>query len=169
VAREISTATNFNGRAIQSEQELLEFATNAGFPSHGLILRPAKTDFSEIYKGITHIETLTKCYAQLRQSHETVYAETDMRALYNPTRMGVIAQAAKNLVAKIQSTCPDCQLPGFDVAHIKKGLPCGLCGLPTAFVKSYVYRCQRCGCEKEELFPHQKEVEDPMYCGFCNP
>jgi hypothetical protein len=36
--------TNFNGSEITNEQELLDFAELVQFPSHGLILRPSKSE-----------------------------------------------------------------------------------------------------------------------------
>jgi hypothetical protein len=50
IARELSTETNFNGLKIESEKELLEFATIAKFPSHGLILKATKTETSDRQK-----------------------------------------------------------------------------------------------------------------------
>tara|TARA_R110002012_G_scaffold300941_1_gene500995 strand:+ start:18397 stop:18879 length:483 start_codon:yes stop_codon:yes gene_type:complete len=42
IARELSMETNFNGKEIESEQELLDFAKAVKFPTHGLILRKSK-------------------------------------------------------------------------------------------------------------------------------
>ena len=102
IVRELSTKTNFNGGEIKTEKQLHEFATNANFPSHGLILRKAKDDFSEIVKGITSWQKLTDTFEIFIGKVGVAYAETDMRALYNPTRMGIIETAAKKLVQKIK-------------------------------------------------------------------
>jgi hypothetical protein len=45
----------------------------------------------------------------------TTYVETDMRAMYNPSRMTVIQNATKKLVEKINSCCPNCNIPGFGI------------------------------------------------------
>jgi hypothetical protein len=58
IARELSTETNFNGKELKSENELLDFAQSIGFPAHGLILRQSKDDISEIHKGISDPEIL---------------------------------------------------------------------------------------------------------------
>ncbi len=42
IAREISPLTNFDGKEIRNERELMEFADQVRFPSHGLILRNSK-------------------------------------------------------------------------------------------------------------------------------
>jgi hypothetical protein len=169
IVRELSTSTNFNGKQIHSEKELLEFADQVSFPAHGLILRKSKDEHIEIYKGITDIEILKKSFDQLYSKYNTVYAETDMRAMYNPTRMNVIKKATDKLVQKIKSTCPQCQMPGFGITDSKKGLECSLCGSPTNSTLSYIYVCQHCKFIKEEMYPNKKNTEDPTYCDYCNP
>jgi C4-type Zn-finger protein len=83
--------------------------------------------------------------------------------------MKVIEQATRKLVQKVNSTCPQCQTPGFGIVDAKMGLKCGLCQTPTNSVLSYLYVCDRCQFVKEEMYPNQKTSEDPMYCNVCNP
>lgn len=169
IVREISTSTNFNGREIKTYKELLAFAEQVGFPAHGLILRKSKEENIDIHKGIITTETLQQSFELLYSKYHAVFAETDMRAMYNPTRMSVIEQATLKLVQKIQSTCPQCQTPGFGITDAKKGLKCGLCGSATKSTLSYLYVCQQCQFTKEEMYPNKKTFEDPTYCDFCNP
>jgi hypothetical protein len=105
----------------------------------------------------------------MHEKFKTVYAETDMRAMNNPSRMNVIKNAAKKLVIKIDSCCPQCNIPGFGITAAKKGLACSLCGSPTNSTLSFIYSCQKCNFQKEEMYPHKKTTEEPMYCDFCNP
>ena len=169
IVRELSTSTNFYGKQIQTQKELFEFADKAGFPTHGLILRKSKDEKTDIHKGITDIESLKKTFDQLYSKYNSVYAETDMRAIYNPTRMNVIEKATKKLVQKIKSSCPQCQMPGFGVTDAKSGLNCSLCGSPTNSILSYIYVCQHCEFTKEEMYPNNITTEDPTYCDYCNP
>lgn len=169
IARELSTTTNFNGQDIQSEQELLEFATSVNFPSHGLILRKSKESNQDIIKGITELNYLKESFHRLFDTHKSVYVETDMRAMYNPTRMQIIELATQKLAAKINSLCPQCNHPGFGITDAKKGLKCSLCGSATNSILSYIYVCEHCNYIKEEMYPHKKTTEDPMYCDLCNP
>lgn len=169
IVRELSTSTNFNGRQIQSQQELFEFANQIGFPNHGLILRKSKDENIDIYKGITETKILERTFEHLCSKYQSAYAETDMRAMYNPTRMKVIEMATLKLVQKIKSACPQCQMLGFGVTDARKGLECSLCGAPTNSTLSYIYVCQHCNFTKEEMFPNNKTTEDPTYCDFCNP
>ena len=169
IERELSLKTNFNGSEIKAEKELTEFANSVKFPSHALILRKAKEDYTEIIKGINNWQTLNETFQILVTRYGSAYAETDMRALYNPTRMEVIETAAKKLIKKINSLCPDCDTPGFEIKDAIKGLPCSLCGLPTRSTLSHIYECKKCGFRKEVKFPFNITQEDPTYCDFCNP
>ncbi len=169
IARELSTATNFNGKEIKDEDELLAFADLVKFPSHGLILRKAKAENDHIFKGITDLTHLKEAFYKLMNDFNSVYAETDMRALYNPTRMKVIETAAVKLINKINSLCPQCSKPGFGITDAKRGLQCSLCGSPTNSTLSYIYVCEHCQYTKEEMYPHKKTTEDPTYCDYCNP
>ncbi len=169
IVRELSTSTNFNGRQIQNQRELLEFANQTEFPKHGLILRKSKDENIDIYKGITNVEVLKRTFEYLHSRYNSVYVETDMRAMYNPTRMSVIEKATQKLVQKIKSTCPQCQMPGFGITEARKGLECNLCGSPTSSTLSYIYVCQHCKFTKEEMYPNKKTTEDPAYCDYCNP
>jgi hypothetical protein len=167
--REISTETNFGGKEVSTENELLEFANSIGFPSHGLILKKAENDLDEIKKGITDSHFLLETFNQFISKSKSVWVETDMRAMYNPKRMKVIEKATLKLVDRIKTLCPECQSPGFGITDAKKGLPCQRCGLPTNTTLSYVYSCQKCEHSQEELYPNQKTSEDPKFCDYCNP
>ncbi|PWA10452.1 DUF6671 family protein [Flavobacterium laiguense] len=169
IARELSMNTNFNGSEIKNEVELLEFATQVQFPSHGLILKPSEKDISKIVKGITDERILKESFNEMMKEFGKVYVETDMRALYNPTRMKVIKTATLKLASSIRSLCPMCETPGFVVSDAKMGLPCECCNSATRSTLSFIYTCKKCSHISEELYPHKKKTEDPTYCDFCNP
>lgn len=169
IVRELSLETNFNGSVITNKKELDDFSEKIKFPSHGLIIRKADTDFSEIEKGITNKNKLIETYDHFAKLYGSVYVETDMRAMYNPTRMTVIETATVKLANKINTLCPDCNSPGFGITAAKQGLPCELCHFPTRSTLSYIYTCQKCSYSKEEKYPNEKYFEDPTYCDICNP
>lgn len=169
IARELSLETNFNGEEVSSLKELLDFCERVQFPSHAVILRRSKTDTRQLVKGITNVAQLEEAFHRLRKTTDSIYAETDMRAMYNPTRMKVIELAAQKLVDHISSVCPQCQTPGFVVSEVKSGLACRLCGSATKSTLSHIYVCQHCHFSKEVVHPHGKSHEDPMYCDYCNP
>lgn len=169
VTREISTETNFSGSDIRDETSLLDFAERVRFPDHGIILRKSKADLQEIHKGIRDKAVLLHFYRHLQEKHGTVYAETDMRAMHNPMRQSVISNAVQKLITRMQSTCPVCTMPGFGVTLAEPGLPCSLCGSPTRSTLKHISSCAVCGHSAEQLHPHKRLAEDPMYCDHCNP
>ncbi len=169
IERELSIKTNFNGTEVKTEKELVEFANHVKFPSHALIMQRETDNTSEIVKGITNWDVLKESFQTFKKLYGTAYVMTDMRALYNPTRMEVIKIAAEKLVKKIKSCCPNCKTPGFGITNAKRGLPCEQCGLPTRSTLSYIYVCEKCSFSKEDKFPNQKQFEEPTFCDFCNP
>lgn len=169
IVREISNETNFNGETITNEIQLKDFANKVNFPSHAIIAKKSKNNFSKIEKGINSWERLMEVYNYFKYRYKSVYLETDMRAIYNPTRMKVIEKATIKLIDKINSFCPKCQTPGFGIVDFKKGLPCGFCKTPTNSTLSYIYICQKCSYNKEQKYPNGKTSENPMYCDKCNP
>lgn len=169
IARELTTETNYSGSEINSRENLLAFIDKVKFPSHGIILRKSKDDFSDIIKGITNTEELISIFDQFKNKYGTVYIETDMRAMYNPTRMKVIEQATKKIAQRINTLCPACGTPGFGITNAKNGLPCDSCSYPTKSILSYIHSCQKCEFINQEMYPNGKKTEDPMYCDKCNP
>lgn len=169
LAREVTTETNFNSQEVKSYKEVLDFAASAQFPSHGLILKSAHKNAKYILKGITTYEDLEKAFLQIKREFNTIIVETDMRAMFNPTRMKVIENVTYKLIAKIKNLCPNCKFPGFDVVKVNSGLPCELCNLPTRSTLSHLYKCKNCDFEELKMHPNNKIKEDPTYCDYCNP
>lgn len=166
----LSTDTNYRSQVIHSPEDALAFAESVGFPQHGLVVKDGEAD-RILGKGITEVETLLSLVEQaLEQSPQPkIQIETDMRALYNPTRMAVIAQATEDLVKAIALCCPSCSCPGFSLTQQFPGLPCSLCGTPTLLTLSRLYRCQRCQFEQRLPGNHGFSAADPSYCPYCNP
>lgn len=169
VARELSIETNFNGSEIKTENELMEFAKKVKFPSHGLIIRKTSNDLTEIVKGITSYDELRSTFYYFISKYGTSFIETDMRAMFNPTRLKVIKELTKKLADKINRLCPECKTPGFGITDLRKGLPCQVCSFQTKSTLSYIYSCQKCSFIYEEKYPDGKNTEDPMWCDLCNP
>ena len=168
-ARQLSTATNFAGQAFSSLEEVEAFASKVGFPSHGLILRRSKDNPEGILKGITDPDQLRNAAKELLETQGSGYVETDMRAMFNASRMQVIGETAQLLIQKLNSLCPSCQVPGFAVTAAEPGLPCSLCGNPSSAALAHLLICSNCQHEEKVLFPHGKKTEEPQYCQVCNP
>lgn len=169
IAREISLETNFNAKLIRNKSELIDFAKAVHFPSHALIIKRDQNDHSFLRKGINDEALLLEYFEYCIANFGQAYIETDMRAMCNPTRMKVIESAMKKLIQNIESTCPNCNVPGFVVKEVISGLPCEVCNFPTKSTLFHSYGCSSCGLKEKKMFPHEKEFEDPMYCNQCNP
>lgn len=169
IGRKISTNTNFDGKAIKSIEEGLHFANEHGFPSHAMILRRSENEYTDIHKNINTKERLQQSLETFFKDSDAAWIETDMRAMYNPKRIQVIAQATEELVNNIVNCCPECDTPGFQVDEVESGLPCELCNRPTRSTLAFRYKCSTCDFEERSYFLHGKEKEDLMYCDSCNP
>ncbi|MDB9315990.1 hypothetical protein PN462_22960 [Spirulina sp. CS-785/01] len=169
VGQAISTNTNYGQQRVTTLDEAHTFAEKSGFPEHGLVVRPDRDQHDPLWKGITDAEQLQDCVQTLLQQQGNAWLETDMRAMYNPTRMQVIREATQDLVRKIRQTCPHCHWPGFDVVGRNPGLPCAWCGQPTLGILQQIYRCQSCSHEVIEKYPDGRETNDPSQCPYCNP
>ena len=172
IGEEFSTATNFNHKIVRTLEEAFEFAKKVGFPKHGLVvMNPSSESKQEIFKGIITEEQLIEAIELIlsQSPNGKAHIETDMRALYNPTRMKVIEKATHDLIRKIKQVCPQCSCPGFEVTERKPGLPCGLCGWFTPMTLVAVYHCKKCSFSQETLFPDGIEKADPAQCEYCNP
>lgn len=169
VARSISADTNFGSAEVETEEALLDFAERSLFPSHGLILSGAHENNSVFHKGIISKDVLLSTFHEIQKNTKTILVQTDMRAMYNPTRMKNISIACHVLVKNIKSVCPVCSTPGFNVADVRSGLPCSLCGRPTKSTLAHQYVCKKCGQEEIRYYPNLKVEEDPTFCDYCNP
>ncbi len=175
----LSTQTNFQSQTIHSVAESLEFAKKVGFPDHGLVvmMTPETQEPGEIIKGITDPQVLTTAVTQMLERRlerselrsPGVHLETDMRALYNPARMQVIAQATQDLAAQAKSLCPGCGTPGFRITARQPGLPCSWCHTLTNLTLSVTYGCRKCNFTQLQMYPEGKKNADPGYCQWCNP
>ena len=160
-----------SGQAFAEDwEEGLLFARQAGFPDHGLVLRPEGAEDGRILKDVRDWAALERAFRRMRTTSESgrVFFEIDLRAHVNPTRREMIRCAAENLLEKIRSLCPACGLPGFEVVDRVNGIPCADCGFPTNEVRAEVYGCRKCAhrAVRERSSPAKG---NPLYCDFCNP
>lgn len=169
IGSELTAKTNISGDSIFSYREALQFARRVGFPRHGLIIRKEENSPDIFLKGINEVNKFKTTVSQLIQKYGSIWLETDMRAMYNPTRMEAIEKATLNLIQKLKRKCPVCTYPGYWIDEVITGLPCSLCGLPTKSTLGKKYRCKNCDHHAITYFPNKKMEEDPMYCDHCNP
>jgi hypothetical protein len=155
---------------VRSESELVAFASRALFPEHGLVVRPDDERGKPVAQGGDDGAALTRAFrtAAERSTGGAVFVESDLRAHRNPTRMARIAEAGRDLAARMSQTCPRCAAPGFGRAARLPGLPCADCGAPTSAAQAERWDCVRCGAsETRALSPGERA--DPACCPYCNP
>lgn len=157
-------------RSIRTLAELEQFAVEAQFPSHHLVLRPDHQDHSQVHKGLHDEASLKAAFeaSMAASEHGVVFAENDLRAFCNPTRQAMIRQALQDLIQKLTSICPSCASPGFVLHQKIPGLPCSACGDATRMPVAEVWQCAACGT-KEERQVNQGQLADPSRCDACNP
>jgi hypothetical protein len=162
----VSHKTNFSGKYIKNEKELDIFLQLIDFPSHAVILSLEKAEPRYARKGINDKNELIDYFQYLIKFNQSVYIESDMRAMVNPTRMKVIEELAHKLSIKMQSYCPNCSMPGFGIVEFQSGLACENCFLPTKMTKTEISQCKCC------QHVQKKQIETLAYagnCDFCNP
>ena len=169
VVRKLETKTNYHQITLHSTDSLPELIALTQFPSHALIVKKSADDATDCIKGITQENILFHTVETFIKRFGKCHIETDMRAMYNLTRMGIIDVMTKSLIQQIQTACPSCQAPGFRLKEFVRGLPCAYCGEATRSVKAEIYACQSCSYTESRIPGHAMLKEDPMYCDYCNP
>ncbi len=168
IGKKLSSDTNLDGQFCSTISELTSFVEKIGFPDHAVILRSDKNASDEIVKGILHWDDLAANFQRILERNKKVYVETDMRAMFNPKRREVIAQATDAMIERALSSCQKCHSPGYGLTDVVKGLPCEMCGLPTQSIKTFIHACQKCGFSESIRNP-RSTFESAQYCDFCNP
>jgi hypothetical protein len=167
-----SPETNFSHAVVSDLAGAVAFAERCRFPKHGLIVmgcvdgqpRPHRA----LFKDVTDHDKLEAAVRSVTAECGAAFVETDMRAHRNPTRMTAIERAAKDLVRRFLSCCPECGYPGFDVTERLPGLPCAWCGEPTQVIQREVLSCGACG-HRQERAATTSSTADPGQCDGCNP
>ena len=146
-----------------------EDLARAGFPEHGLIVRPLDTT-GPIVKGVHDLDELhqavVRCASESGAS--VLRIESDLRAHHHPTRRMVIARAAERLSARLACLCPSCDCPGWGVGRHDRGAPCSVCRASTRVVSTEYFTCASCSYEEAKPTDAAAGV-DPQYCPRCNP
>jgi len=169
IVRDITLDTCFWREAIFNEQQCLDFLQKVGFPNQRVIVKSSQEQPEIIFKNGSTSEEIVQNMHYLLKEKGNCYIETDMRAMFNPTRQQHLAKLAQILADKLNSICPVCGWYGFSVTSVERGLPCSWCGMPTNSVLNEIYSCKRCEWQQNNKYPKGIQQEDPQYCNQCNP
>jgi hypothetical protein len=165
------TCTNAGVRRCELREmgELDRFLEEVSFPEYGVILKGKYQGEWRVGKDFQTRDEVLRAFDELKTEVGGVTAESDLRAHRNPRRMKIIGEAARDLVAKLESRCPHCAFPGFTVTAIERGLPCEDCGASTQAVLKEISTCAFCQKSEERLFPRGMETASAGMCDYCNP
>jgi hypothetical protein len=151
-------------------ENLDAFFKQADFPNHRLIARPNKALRQVAIKGLateTEVQEAVK-FCSTESQDGLVVIESDLRAMYSPSRQKNIAQASKLLAARVLAQCPDCLSPGWGKVDIERGLPCSDCQTDSEFaVKREIFGCV--SCQHREPGELLAKFASPSQCHVCNP
>lgn len=141
----------------------------AGFPEHGVVLRPVGGEDPRISRDLRSWDLLHEAFADLqgKAPNGAVFVESDLRAHRNPTRMANIAAATTDLIRRMLSICSACGSPGFWLVARAPGLACRECGSATLEARAEQYGCV--ACEHIEWREVMARHADPSQCESCNP
>lgn len=163
----VSTETNYAHLDLHPGQDESVFLKQVQFPSHGLIVRALESGW--IKKGITDPITLKAAIGEAFEKSKQIRLETDMRALFNPSRMAVIARAAEKLAQRILQHCPQCKSPGFGSLATTGKLLCEWCQAPSTLYQFQLKQCVKCEYVKKLNRPDGLTKAPVQYCEYCNP
>ena len=168
----VTEKTNYQMRALDSWEQLQQFAETAQFPAHALIIRPNNREDSRLlFKGIDTLAALEEAFKESIKASKDgkVWVETDMRAQFNPSRMTTIGELADKLGQRLATPCPACNAPGWGRIKVEKGLHCEYCDQETEMIAREIYGCV--SCAHSETLPRVDGMKaaPQMQCGWCNP
>lgn len=163
VAMTQGASTNYAQCTATDWNQARDFAVQAGFPAHGLVVgKPGTQGFS---KDCADWDALER-QVGIGLGQGPLWLETDMRAHRNPTRMAMIAQCAHDLARLLQSGCPACHKPGFGEDTPLIGATCESCGSVTTAVRAKKTTCNACGHSVEVVV---QATVPASRCEHCNP
>lgn len=152
---------------------LAPFLDRVGFPSHGVIVKPAqgRLEVAPIYKGLRSRPELARAILECagHSPDKRALIQSDMRAHMNPTRMETLRRLALLFTERLATPCPGCGMPGYGQLDIEIGLPCEVCGAPNTLLKHRVFGCVACAHREQRLSLGGITGASPKYCPQCNP
>lgn len=171
-------AEHLDERPVHAEQvvspsdqaEISAFLREISFPEQRVMVHP-EGSVQPVEKGLNTLEQVSRAIAACAAASSTGRAvvATDLRAHFSPNRMRAIGKAAQALLAKLQSPCPKCALPGFAITQGVPGLPCEACGQPSGAAKEVLWECVGCFHYEQRPRPDGKTYITSSECELCNP
>ncbi|WP_158861739.1 DUF6671 family protein [Leifsonia sp. AG29] len=160
------TTAGYGTATASSPEEALSAATRFGFPATAAVLS-TDADPPVHRKGIRTASELESIARLLLRRSPRLRVEADYRAHNNPPRRDVIRDLSYRMTNRLGRHCPDCGTPGYGAVDVQRGLPCSVCGQPTAAISADIHGCAL--CPRREAVPRPAHSIDPQWCDSCNP
>jgi hypothetical protein len=168
VVKKQTNQTNYAMFEFERNQSFDDFLSRSGFPLHAMIVRELSSNLV-IAKGIQTLSELESALEKAFKVSDRIRLETDMRAMFNPTRMQIIKELTLDLINRIQSVCMKCGIYGFGEIKVSGNLRCSCCSSETQLFKNIIEKCIRCDYQVIKPRPDMLYRADPSYCSYCNP
>jgi len=176
ISEALITDTNYAEVRAQTLAELEPFLARIGFPTHAVVVTPARDgralpEGAPVFKGLQTLSALKRAMATCADASDEAKAcvETDMRAHMNPTRLASLSALGLKLAQRLASLCPACSAPGFGRVEIVRGLPCSACGAATEWISHETFGCACCALRETRVREDGLSCTDPSQCPWCNP
>lgn len=168
VVKKQTTKTNYAMMEFKSGEPIDSFLSTYHFPSHAMIVREMTSE-QVIAKGIQTFDELEAALNKAFTLSQTIRLETDMRAMFNPTRMATIKELTFDLINRLQTVCSKCRTYGFGETHVTGNLPCSFCKTETQLYTNVIEKCVNCDHYITKPRADNLLYADPTYCNYCNP
>lgn len=152
---------------VAGAEDALAVAGRFGFPATHAVALVEDGVAVVARKGLADPDALHAAVTELLARGGPVHIGPDYRAHGNPERRVVLTSLAERMADRLTQSCPACRMPGWGVVGVERGLPCEVCGEPTAGIAADVYGCGMCDATRPAPRPHA--TISAQWCDACNP
>lgn len=154
-------------RRVETVGDALAYAATTGFPEQGVLVHARRGARVVTHKTIGSTAALGELVDHGLAKGMTLTLLPDHRAHRSPARAERIRVLCDRMARRLATPCPTCASPGYGPVDVERGLPCSLCGSPTALVAADVDGCG--SCARRDRRPRAERSADPSFCDRCNP
>jgi hypothetical protein len=154
-------------RRVETVGDALAYAATIGFPEQGVLVHARRGGRVVTHKTIGSATALGDLVEVGLAEGMTLTVLPDHRAHRSPARADRIRALCDRMARRLATPCPSCGTPGYGLVEVERGLPCSLCGSPTALVAAEIDGCG--SCPQRDRRPRAERSADPAFCDYCNP
>jgi len=163
----VVTVRGHGTTTVAGAEDALAAAGRFGFPATYAVALVEDGTGVVARKGLADPDALRAAVTELLARGGPVHIGPDYRAHGNPERRVVLTSLAERMAYRLTQSCPACRTPGWGVVGVERGLPCEVCGEPTAGITADVFGCGMCDATRPSPRPHA--TISAQWCDACNP